>query len=60
MSPKCKADLAEIEANLKALTGCNAHPEADALLLDALVILGAQGVVDAFLACRQREGFMYA
>jgi len=52
--------VTEIEASLKALTGPSAHPEADALLLDALVILGAQGVVDAFLACRQREGFLYA
>jgi hypothetical protein len=38
----------------------NAHNEADYLLCDALLILGHDDVVNAYLAAKHRVGFWYA
>lgn len=63
MTPDQIKALSDVASALYSLSSGDpeiAHGEADALLLKALGILGAHGVVECYIGARERIGFWYA
>lgn len=62
-NPMDDTRLKQIVVELQAMDGCDpeaAHARADWLMCEALRLLGAGDIADAFLDARNRLGFWYA